>query len=87
MAVGVARNLREGPSGAIVSAEDVVPLVKGGAIPNGVRALLVGVAGTLNITTVKGAKRDAVPFQVGVTPIQIIELRTGGSALDVWALV
>jgi len=77
---------REGPSRALVSAKDIVPLTKGGGPFAETRAVLVGTAGTLNIVTAAGKTRTDVPFLAGMTPIRITDLLTGGLGDDVWGV-
>lgn len=77
---------REGPTRAIVPAQDIVPLTKGGGAIATTRALLVGKKGTLNIVTAAGKTRNDVPFLAGMTPIRIQELLTGGGATDIWGV-
>lgn len=48
------------------------------------RGLLVGVAGTLNITMANGEERNGVPFQAGINPGRFSAVRTGGTAENVW---
>jgi hypothetical protein len=48
--------------------------------------LLVGTAGTANITTPKDGNVNDVPLQAGYNPISITKLRLGGSVADVFAL-
>jgi hypothetical protein len=55
------------------------------------RGLLVGTAGTANITEMgadggAGTERTNVPLQVGYNPISVIRIKTGGTASDIWAL-
>lgn len=77
---------REGPSKALVSAKDVVPLTKGGGPFAITRAVLVGGAGTLNIVTAAGHTRNNVPFLQGMIPFRIKELLSGGTASDIWGV-
>lgn len=49
-------------------------------------ALLVGTAGTANIMDRAGQVCADVPLQKGYNPISILQLRTGGTADDIWAL-
>jgi len=69
-------------------ADMVVPVTKAdAALPNGpCRCLLVGEAGTANIRDASGTVREDVPLQQGYNPIVCLEVRTGGSASDIWAL-
>lgn len=56
--------------------------------PEGTRGLLIGTAGALNITTKEGGDRDGVPFQVGMTPIEITAIRaTPSGAANIWAVI
>lgn len=63
-----------------------VKLTKGVAFTKGVRALLVGTAGSANMTDSTGTARTAVPLQQGYNPLKPISLEAGGSADDIWAL-
>lgn len=83
-------NKRSHPS-KIVPGEDVVPItlsddpLAGGPC----RAILVGTAGNLNITTLAGEERDDVPVQAGIIPIQCTHIRDGASATaatNIWAI-
>lgn len=83
----------KGPQGYVNSdatapALDVVPVTKADqALPGGLcRGLLVGTAGTANLMTASGAIRENVPLQQGYNPIQCLQVRTGGTASDIWAL-
>jgi len=56
------------------------------ALPNGpCRSLLVGVAGTANLM-VAGVIHTGVPLQAGYNPIRCEQVRTGGTASNIWAL-
>lgn len=77
---------REGPSKAIISAKDIIPLTKGSGPFETTRAVMVGSAGTLNIVTAVGATRTGVPFLQGMVPLRIKELLAGGTADDVWGI-
>ena len=50
------------------------------------RGLLVGTAGSLNVTMANGQERDGVPFIQGITPGNFRELRTGGTAQNIWEI-
>jgi len=50
------------------------------------RALWVGTAGTLNITDWNGNDLTDFPAQVGLIPIAVTKVRTGGTADDIWLL-
>lgn len=65
-----------------------IPVTKANtALPDGpCRALLVGTAGTANIKDGKGAARANVPLQQGYNPIQCMQVSTGGTADNIWAL-
>ena len=57
------------------------------ALPDGpCRALLVGTAGTANLMDNSGAILANVPLQLGYNPISVQQVRTGGTATDIWAL-
>ena len=79
--------IRAGPTAVLGTALDVSPLTKGENAPSGTRALLVGVAGTINVITATGATRNGVPVSVGVLPLAILTLLTGGTATGIWVLV
>jgi len=75
----------------IIPGQDVIPVALGADdLPNGAcRALLIGTAGNLNITTISGNDRDNVPVQAGIFPVQCIKVRTGASetaATNIWAI-
>ena len=56
-------------------------------LPNSTtKALLVGTAGTANLMQPDGTIRTSVPLQVGYNPLQVLQVRTGGTATDIWAL-
>jgi hypothetical protein len=56
-------------------------------LPDGpCRSLLVGTAGTANIQQLDGTTRANVPLQQGYNPIACKQVRTGGTASDIWAL-
>lgn len=69
-------------------AREIVPVEKIDAnLPLGrCRGLLVGTPGTLNIMDASGAIRTNVPIQQGYNPIEVLQVRTGGTATDIWAL-
>lgn len=50
------------------------------------RALLVGTAGTANLMDEAGTTTADVPLQVGYNPLNVRQVRTGGTADDIWAL-
>jgi hypothetical protein len=57
------------------------------ALPDGpCRALLVGTAGTANLMDNSNTILTAVPLQAGYNPISVQQVRTGGTATDIWAL-
>lgn len=70
------------------SAAKYPPVVKANAnLPGGAcRGLLVGSAGTANLTEPDGTQRDNVPLQVGYNAVQALQVRLGGTASDIWAL-
>lgn len=56
-------------------------------LPDGTcKALLVGTAGTANLMDVLGNIRANVPLQQGFNPLACRQVRTGGTASDIWAL-
>ena len=71
-----------------VSAHRFVPVTKADAnLPDGVtKGLLVGTAGTANLMQFDGTTRANVPLQQGYNPLQVLQVRTGGTATDIWAL-
>lgn len=68
--------------------DNYVPVTKANAdLPDGTcRGLLVGTAGTANLTTPAGVERANVPLQQGYNPLVCKQVRTGGTASDIWAL-
>lgn len=69
-------------------ADAFVPVTPANAdLPDGVcRGLLVGTAGTANLTQIDGTVRTDVPLQQGYNPLACLQVRTGGTADDIWAL-
>jgi hypothetical protein len=70
---------------------DVVPVTPSDtALAGGVcKALLIGTAGNINITTLAGNERDDVPVPAGVVPLQCTHVRAGASATaatNIWAI-
>ncbi len=66
----------------------IVPVTKADAnLPDGrCRALLVGTAGTANLGEFDGTVRANVPLQQGYNPLAVSQVRTGGTAADIWAI-
>lgn len=50
------------------------------------RALLVGSGGLLNIFDATSVAGVDVPFPTGMTDLSIQEIRSGGTAADIWAV-
>jgi hypothetical protein len=48
--------------------------------------LLVGTAGTANLMDEYGNTVTGVPLQAGYNPLRVKQVRTGGTADDIWAL-
>lgn len=48
--------------------------------------LLVGTAGTANLMDAAGNTLANVPLQPGYNPLCVRQVRTGGTAADIWAL-
>ncbi len=69
-------------------ADAYAPVTKANAdLPGGVcRGLLVGSPGTANLQEVDGTIRANVPLQQGYNPLVCKQVRTGGTADDIWAL-
>lgn len=65
-----------------------VPVTKANAdLPDGVcRALRVGTAGTANLMQPDGTIRENVPLFADDNPFMCLQVRTGGTADDIWAL-
>jgi hypothetical protein len=49
-------------------------------------ALLCGTAGTANVMDNEGNILSSIPLQQGYNPISVKQVRTGGTATDIWAL-
>jgi hypothetical protein len=66
----------------------IAPVTKADSnLPGGTcRGLLVGTAGTANIQDAQGNTRTNVPLQQGYNPLSCKQVRTGGTAADIWAL-
>lgn len=56
-------------------------------LPAGCRGLLIGQAGTLNVTMENGSELDAMPFFQGQNPGFFGIVRSGGTAENIWAIV
>ena len=69
-------------------ARDYEPVTKADQdLPNGLaNGLLVGTPGTANLMEPDGTIRTNVPLQQGYNPIAVRQVRTGGTASDIWAL-
>jgi hypothetical protein len=56
-------------------------------LPGGIcRALLVGTGGGANLIDASGVERTGVPLLPGIIPIGVQRVKTGGTAIDIWAL-
>lgn len=67
-------------------AEQMELVVKGTPMTKGkCRSILVGTAGTANVT-LNGVAFANVPLQQGYNPIRIDSVQAGGTASDLWAL-
>lgn len=56
-------------------------------LPGGVcRCLLVGMAGLANLMQADGTVRTGVPLVVGYNPIQVLQVRAGTAASNIWAV-
>jgi hypothetical protein len=77
-------------SGGLSSpASRILPITPddGNDLPGGIcRALLVGTAGTATLVDASGAEHSGVPLQQGFNPIGVRRVKTGGSAVNLWAL-
>lgn len=69
-------------------ADAFVPVTKADAdlVDGACRGLLVGTAGTANLKQIDGTVRANVPLQQGYNPLACLQVRTGGTAADIWAL-
>ncbi len=69
-------------------ARKYAPVTKANSdLPDGCcRGLLVGTAGTANLTEVDGTERADVPLQQGYNPLPCKQVRLGGTASNIWAL-
>jgi hypothetical protein len=56
-------------------------------LPPNTRGILLGTAGTLNVTMENGSARLLVPFQAGINPGRFASIQTGGTGSNVWAVV
>ena len=77
---------RRGQSRGLMPAKDLVPLTKGSGPFAECRAILIGTAGTANVVMASGKTRNNVSLQVGVMPLRISVLLSGGTADDFWAI-
>lgn len=72
----------DAPAGLFVLATKANEQLPGGTC----RALLVGTPGTANLMDGAGNIRTNVPLQQGYNPLACRQVRTGGTADDIWAL-
>lgn len=71
------------PSGVIIGPFTKVNTNIAGGPP---RAICVGTAGTLNFIDTNGNVSTAYPAQAGYNPIRPAQIKTGGTADDIWLL-
>jgi len=50
------------------------------------RGLWIGTAGTINITFPDGTTADNMPAKEGFFPYNVLKVRAGGSASDIWTI-
>lgn len=63
----------------------IFAITPGTALPFVTRAILVGTAGTLNLTTLGGDTVTGLPLAAGVWhPVMASSVATGGSAAQIW---
>lgn len=62
------------------------PAATGGFNYGAPRALNCGTAGTANLVDAGGRLLTDYPLQQGYNPISVRQVRTGGTADDIWAL-
>lgn len=70
------------PSGRIVSVTKANSELTYGEC----RALVCGTAGTVNLVDASGNIITDFPLQQGYNPIRVVQVSTGGTADDIWAL-
>lgn len=76
------------PNRANSPARDLVILTKGaGALDEEVRAILVTVAGTINLVTSADRTVNAVPVVVGWNSLRLKELLAGGTATGLFGVL
>lgn len=66
-----------------VTKHDTNEIVPGGHS----RGLTIGTAGTINVTFPDGTTADAMPAVEGFFPYNVLKVRTGGTADDIWTVV
>lgn len=73
---------------SIAPADAFVPVSKADAdLPEGVcRSLWVATAGTANLMQEDGTVRTNVPLLQGPNPFIVKQVRTGGTAENIWAI-
>lgn len=75
-----------GWAGDTAPATNAAKVTKSNSTVLNCRGLLVGTAGTANLTTFDGSAITDVPLQQGYNPIACKHVNTGGTADDIWAL-
>ena len=80
------------PAYLTTPAFDVISVTKAdAALPDGTcKALLIGSAGTLNVQMVGidgvAVIRNGLPLEAGIYPFQCVQVRTGGTADNIFAI-
>ena len=62
-------------------------VTKGVAMSGNARALLIGTAGTINLTRIDGTEVDGITVPVGCLPLECSAVRSGGTADDITAIL
>jgi hypothetical protein len=75
-----------GGAGNAASARGFFKVTKSNTTILNCRGLLVGTAGTANLTDLDGNAVADVPLQAGYNPLACKYVNTGGTADNIWAL-
>jgi hypothetical protein len=81
-------NQRYPKSGFAGVATTIAAVVKANTdLPDGVtKGLACGTSGTVNLVDASGNDIVGFPLQQGYNPLSVIQVKTGGTATDIWAL-
>lgn len=72
-----------GYGSTLITKHDTNDIITGGVS----RGLIIGTAGTINVTFPDDSEADGMPVQEGFFPFNVRKVRTGGTADNIWTVV